>query len=55
MGPSGTTEFKMSEPLIHVGILQKQKEIDFSLLSTYKLQGKEFPPGEYSVKMNNEN
>ena len=54
MGTSGTTEFKMSEPLIHVGILQKQKEIDFSLLSTYKLQGKEFPPGEYSVKMNNE-
>ncbi len=53
MGTSGETEFKMNEPLIHVGILQRQKEIDFSLLSTYKLQGKMFPPGDYHVKSEN--
>ena len=53
MGTSGETEFKMNEPLIHVGILQRQKEIDFSLLSTYKLQGKKFPPGVYNVKSEN--
>jgi len=39
----------MNEPLIHVGIIPEQPEIRFSLLSTYKLKGKEFPPGEYSV------
>ncbi len=53
MGTSGETELKMNEPLIHVGILQRQKVVDFSLLSTYKLQGKEFPPGDYIVNIEN--
>ena len=41
----------MNEPLIHVGILLHQFEIDFELLSTYKLNGKEFCAGNYSVKV----
>ena len=53
MGTSSETEFKMNEPLIHVGVLQRQQEIDFSLLSTYKLQGKKFAPGDYNVRINN--
>ena len=53
MGTSGETEFKMNEPLIHVGVLQRQKEIEFSLLCAYKLQGKKFPPGDYNVKSDN--
>lgn len=53
MGTSGEKRFKMNEPLIHVGVLQRQTEIDFTLLSTYKLQGKKFPPGDYNVKINN--
>ena len=52
MGTSGEKRFKMNEPLIHVGVLQRQTEIDFTLLSTYKLQGKKFPPGDYNVKIN---
>ena len=55
MGTSDEKELKMSEPLIHVGILQRQKVIGFSLLSTYKLQGKEFPPGEYEVRIKDGN
>ena len=53
MGTSVETEFKMNEPLIHVGVLQRQKEIEFSLLCAYKLQGKKFPPGDYNVKSDN--
>ena len=53
MGTSVETEFKMNEPLIHVGVLQRQKEIEFSLLCVYKLQGKKFPPGDYNVKSDN--
>ncbi|MDO5665203.1 MAG: SpoIID/LytB domain-containing protein [Bacteroidia bacterium] len=41
------------EPLIHVGILLNQQKIDFELLSTYKLAGKEFPAGNYSVEISN--
>ncbi len=41
----------MNEPLIHVGILLHQSEIDFELLSTYKLNGKEFCASNYSVKV----
>lgn len=41
------------EPLIHVGILLNQQKIDFELFSTYKLAGKEFPAGNYSVKIFN--
>lgn len=40
----------MNEPLIRVGILLNQPQIYFTLLSTYKLAGKEFPAGDYSVK-----
>lgn len=41
----------MNEPLIRVGILLNQPNIAFELLSTYKLKGKEFPAGHYSVKL----
>lgn len=41
----------MNDPLIHVGIIQEQPGISFSLLSTYRLKGKEFPPGDYSVEI----
>ena len=54
MGTSGEKEFEMSEPLIHVGILQKQKIINFSLLTSYKLKGNLIPPGEYSVRIKNQ-
>lgn len=40
-------------PLIHVGILLNQQKIDFELLSTYKLAGKEFPACNYSVEITN--
>lgn len=40
---------QMKEPLIHVGILQDQPKIDFTLLSTYNLRGKAFTAGDYSV------
>lgn len=53
MGASGETELKMNEPLIHVGVLQKQKEIEFSLLCEYKLQGKLISAGDYIVKIDN--
>src|SRR5690554_2348739 len=43
MGTSGEEEIKIKEPLIHVGVLQNQKKIKFSLLSAFKLQGKENP------------
>lgn len=39
----------MKEPLISVGILSGQSKIAFTLLSTYKLKGKEFSPGDYEV------
>ncbi len=42
------------EPLIRVGILLNQPHIDFELLSTYKLQGKELPAGNYSVEISEE-
>lgn len=51
MGTSSEKEFKMSEPLIHVGVLQKQQIINFSLLTAYKLKGNLIPPGEYSVSI----
>ena len=54
MGTSGEKEIKMKEPLIHVGILQNQRKIRFSLLSTYKLQGKEFSKGDYYVEIEND-
>ncbi|HBG41209.1 MAG TPA: amidase [Porphyromonadaceae bacterium] len=41
----------MNEPLIQVGILQKQQQIKFALLTAYKLQGRLFPPGDYSVEL----
>ena len=53
MGTSSEKEIKMKEPLIYVGVLQKQKKINFSLLSTYKLQGKEFSKGDYCVEIEN--
>ncbi|HBT85643.1 MAG: SpoIID/LytB domain-containing protein [Fermentimonas sp.] len=43
----------MKEPLIHVGVLQNQKKIKFSLLSAFKLQGKEYPKGDYYVEIEN--
>ena len=54
MGTSGEKEFDMSEPLIHVGLLKKQKIINFSLLTAYKLQGNLIPPGEYSARIKNQ-
>ncbi len=45
----------MSEPLIRVGILLNQQKIDFELLSTYKLQGKDFFAGKYSVELSDGN
>lgn len=41
----------MNDPLIHVGILLEQPDINFSLLSTYKLKGKEVAPGNYRVEL----
>ena len=46
-------EIKIKEPLIHVGVLQNQKKIKFSLLSAFKLQGKEYPKGDYYVEIEN--
>ena len=40
----------MNDPLIHVGIMLEQAEISFSLLTPYKLKGKNFPPGNYRVE-----
>lgn len=53
MGTSGEEEIKIKEPLIHVGVLQNQKKIKFSLLSAFKLQGKEYPKGDYYVEIDN--
>jgi SpoIID/LytB domain len=53
MGTTGKEKNKINEPLIHVGILLEQPSIHFSLLSTYKLKGKEFPEGTYSVEISN--
>ncbi|HXL00239.1 MAG TPA: SpoIID/LytB domain-containing protein [Dysgonamonadaceae bacterium] len=39
----------MKEPFIQVGILLSQPKIDFSLLTPYRMKGKEIPSGEYSV------
>ncbi len=50
MGTTSEKAAKINEPLIHVGILLNQQLIDFTLLSTYKLGGKEFAPGDYSVE-----
>lgn len=50
MGTSSEKETKMNEPLIHVGIIQNEKIIKFTLLSTYKLQGKEFEKGDTMLK-----
>ncbi len=41
----------MNEPRIQVGIILEQPEISFSLLSTYRLNGKEVPPGNYQVAL----
>ena len=54
MGTSSEKETKMNEPLIHVGIIQNEKIIKFTLLSTYKLQGKEFEKGDYYVEIEND-
>jgi stage II sporulation protein D len=39
----------MKEPFIQVGILLSQPGIDFSLSTPYRLNGKEIPPGDYSL------
>lgn len=49
MGTTGQKETQMNEPLIHVGIILEQAKIRFTLLSTYKLKEKPFPPGDYSL------
>ena len=41
----------MNDPLVHVGILLEQPEIAFSLLTTYRLKGKVFLPGNYRVEL----
>src|SRR5690554_3261843 len=53
MGTSGEKENKTREPLIHVGILQNQSRINFSILTTFKLQGKKFWKGDYFVEIDN--
>jgi SpoIID/LytB domain protein len=40
----------MNEPRIHVGIIPEQPEISFSLLSTFRLKGKDVAPGNYRVE-----
>ena len=50
MGNPGEKEIKIREPLIHVGIIQEQPEIRFTLHATYQFQGKPTPPGDYSVQ-----
>ena len=47
---SETKSNNMNDPLIHVGILLEQSEISFSLLTPYRLKGKDFPPGNYRVE-----
>lgn len=54
MGTTSKEEHQMNDPLIHVGILQQQPEIHFTLLSAYKLKGKTVPPGEYRVETEGE-
>jgi len=44
----------MKEPLISVGIISGQSKIAFTLLSTYKLMGKMFSPGDYDVELIND-
>ena len=51
MGTPGEKEIKMREPLIHVGIIQEQSEISFTLLTDYKLGGDPIHRGDYLVKM----
>jgi len=43
----------MNEPRIQVGIILEQPEISFSLLSTYRLKGKDVAPGNYKVELSN--
>lgn len=38
-----------SEPFIRVGILLNQSKIEFTLLNAYRFEGREFPPGNYSI------
>ncbi len=45
----GIKEPLIKEPLINVGIIQEQPEIDFILLSDYKLKGKPICKGKYRV------
>ena len=47
---SETKSNNMNDPLIHVGIMLEQAEISFSLLTPYRLKGKDFPPGNYRVE-----
>ena len=54
MGTTSKEEHQMNDPLIHVGILQQQPEIHFTLLSAYKLKEKTVPPGEYLVETEGE-
>lgn len=51
MGTTSEKEYKINEPLIHVGVIQKQQIIDFSLLTSYKLKGEKIPPGNYFVQI----
>lgn len=51
MGTTSEKEIKMKEPVIHVGILQDQKSIEFSLLSDYKLDGTVVPKGDYKAEL----
>ncbi len=53
MGTSSEKKNKIDEPLIHVGILQNQTMIEFSLKSTYIHKGKELSKGDYFVKIEN--
>jgi len=55
MGTTSEKEYKINEPVIHVGVIQMQQVIDFSLLANYKLKGKKIPPGDYSVKIKDGN
>ncbi|MDD4459473.1 MAG: SpoIID/LytB domain-containing protein [Proteiniphilum sp.] len=49
MGTTGKKEIQRHEPLIEVGILLEQPAVNFRLFSTYRINGKPIPPGDYTV------
>src|SRR5690554_2819098 len=50
MGTASKKEPQMNEPLIDVGILLKQKRIDFKLLTPFTMNGTPFAEGDYHAE-----